>query len=167
MASILERLPPWRKAAPWVALALSLALNGFFIIGWWRHADGAGSWREISKVDLAPHQRDALRDLRRSHMADGKEFAARALPSTNRLWDELAKGAPDRATLDQAMGEIEAVGREGRVRRLERTMRFLDGLTPEQRAEFVALVRQRVDLTGLIPPRPSKRAPPPPPACAP
>jgi len=141
-----------RQPLFWVALALSLALNLCFI--------GGALWIRIQAppVPMGPEER--LQQIGPQLGLDSQqkvafEAYAHALSAKMRLlheatepiigdaWAEVAKPDADEAKIielfDQAGGQRRVFRRE----LTKETLSFLATLSPEQRAKFVELARQR------------------------
>lgn len=140
------------RTLPWVLLALSVALNAFFIGGHVytrslsHRLDGPAEARTsalVKKLELNDQQRTAFRDSRRAVGTKLRELRGDARPHVNKLWDEMTKAEPDEATID---GELKAIGdmRLGFERSaLASTRVFMKSLTPDQRREFAEFARER------------------------
>ena len=143
---------PTRGRLVLVALALSLALNFFFVAGaaWTRMHPGGFSdnpaerLRQMAgQLDLDPQQRVAFERYFRTMRARTQLMREEIEPLIGDAWSDIAKPQPDEAQVmrlfDQAAEKRRAFQREATTQ----TMAFLAGLTPEQRAKFVEIARQR------------------------
>jgi len=140
------------RTLPWVLLALSVALNAFFIGGHVytrslsHRLGGAGEERASAlagRLGLNDEQRTAFRDSRRAVGPKLRELRAEARPHVNKLWDEMAKPQPDEAVID---AELKTIGdmRLGFEREALASARtFMKSLTPEQRRSFADYARER------------------------
>jgi uncharacterized membrane protein len=140
------------RTLPWVLLALSVALNAFFIGGhiYTRSLSHrlAGPPQErtsalAERFDLNDQQRTALRDSRRAVGPKLRELRLEARPHVNKLWDEMAKPQPDEAVID---AELKTIGdmRLGFEREALASARiFMKTLSPEQRKSFADYARER------------------------
>jgi Spy/CpxP family protein refolding chaperone len=136
----------------WVLLALSLALNLFFIGGvfWLR--------TEASHMQLAPAERFEM--VARQLSLDATQRAAfdkfinmmrmrtrhlreNNMPLIEETWSELAKAKPDDALIEHNLDEA-ASNRHAYQLDASRALRaFLAVLSDEQRQTFVSLVKNR------------------------
>ncbi len=151
VASVALR-PGSRQHLFWVVLILSLALNLCFIAGaLWIRVQGR-------PLPMSPEQR--LEQIEPQLALDSQQKAAfdqyaqtvrlrvqsmhEAIePLVGRAWSELAKPDADEAKIMQLFDQA---GEQRRAFRRElgtATFTFLAKLTPEQRAKFVELARQR------------------------
>ncbi len=145
-----------RHRVAWVVLALSLTLNVFFIGGWaWSRLTTqapqtpAQRFEQLAhRLDLTAEQRAALQEFggevrQRTHL-----FHNASRPLMDQIWGELAKPAPDQALISRLIDEV-AENRHTYQKDMAADLsRFLAALSPEQRATFVELAKQRQDQTG-------------------
>jgi len=137
----------------WKALlALSLALNLFFVVGalWIRmHApplplspeDRLG--RMASELNLSAQQKQAFTHYSQSMRERLEAMHGAVQPLIGFAWSEVAKPAADESKVMQLFDRA-AEERRGFMRDLTtKTLSFLGTLSPEQRAKFVQLARQR------------------------
>jgi uncharacterized membrane protein len=136
----------------WVALALSLVLNLCFVAGaLWIHIKGpalptspAERLQRIgAELVLDPQQRQAFErysESVRTHMQQMRETVE---PLMSAAWSELAKPDADQATAARLFDEAGQARRSLQRELLTPTLAFLATLSPEQRAKFVELFRQR------------------------
>ena len=145
-----------RSRLVWVALALSLTLNIFFIAGL--------VWSQVSpppfpspaerlaqaakELNLAGDQRNAFQHFvtevheRTQHLRETNK------PILDRVWDELTKAQPDRQAI---AGLVDEATENRRVYQKEMSAvlaDFLATLSPEQRNQFVELARRPRDQRG-------------------
>jgi len=146
----------------WVALTLSLVLNLCFVAGaLWIHIQGppppatpAERLQRIgAELALDPQQRQAFErysENLRTHMQQMRETVE---PLMSAAWSELAKPDADPAAAARLFDEA-GQARHGMQRELLMpTLAFLATLSPEQRAKFVELFRQRPRTWGQQPQR--------------
>ena len=148
---------PQRGARPrllWVLLALSLALNLFFVGGvFWLRTE---AWRAqlapaerfemvARQLSLDPGQRAAfdkfigLMRLRTRHLRENNQ------PLIEDIWTELAKAKPDDTLIDHNLDEA-ANNRHAYQLDTSHALRtFLALLSDEQRQTFVSLVKNRMN----------------------
>ncbi len=149
---IFSRLPPWRRALPWVLLVISLGFNIAFYLGqrWHERFMGNIDPAIAEGAKLTPDQADALKALRgrvrEELMTTGRDGARRA----GEIWDDLRAPPIDRAKIDRSLRELaEArVMAQGRV--IDDVGQFLDSLPPDQRARAVEAIRRRDPLTRTL-----------------
>jgi uncharacterized membrane protein len=136
---------------PWILLALSLALNLFFIGGvfWVRsqHHGPMGPAERIERVTkelaLNPDQRAAFERFVRTIRMKARDLRETNQPLVDEAWQDFAKGQPDEAAVDKL---FEAAANNRRNFQLEtgRALRaFLATLNEDQRVAFIGLVRNR------------------------
>jgi uncharacterized membrane protein len=145
-----------RVAADWfrgrrlliVLLIVSAALNLCFVGGavWLRlnvPPRPTEQMREIAgDLDLNPEQRQAFDRYIRLMRQRGAALRASIDPIISDAWTEIAKPQANQATITRLF-ESAADMRQAFVREAtSNTLVFLASLTPEQRAHFVALLRQ-------------------------
>jgi len=137
----------------WKALlALSLALNLFFVIGalWIRiHAPAPmlspedRLERMAGALALDPQQQQAFAHYSQSMRMRLQAMHSAVQPLIGNAWSEVAKPHADEAKVMQFFDQA-AQERRGFMRDLTTTtLSFLATLSPDQRAKFVQLARQR------------------------
>jgi len=146
----------------WVALTLSLVLNLCFVAGaLWIHIQGPSPpatpaerlQRIGAELALDPQQRQAFErysENLRTHMQQIREAVE---PLMSAAWAELAKPDADQATAARLFDEAGQARRGLQRELLMPTLAFLATLSPEQRAKFVELFRQRPRTWGQQPQR--------------
>lgn len=139
----------WRQRWPAVLLAASLALNLFFVAGAvWIHLHAPPSQatrlRQIGdQLRLDPAQKTALEDYVRALRARSTRMRDETDPLIGAAWQELAKPQPDQARLTQVFDQV-GEKRLSMMRDVTtQTLNFLNTLSPQQRAEFIAVWRER------------------------
>ena len=143
----------------WVLLGISLAANLFFAAGALYSFYGGEhrGWRAkvsvedvAERLELSPAQSDALQALRdqarqRSRPSREEREARRAA-----FLEELSKPEFDRARVEALMAERMA-GRQQRILGVAEELHgYLETLTPEQRAGFLEMAKERGFLRGLF-----------------
>jgi len=139
------------RTLPWVLLALSIALNAFFIGGhvYTRNlSHRVGGYEERSKalaerLELNDEQRAAYREIRRSVGPKFRVLRTEARPHVDRLWDELAKAEPDEAVVDSELKALADMRLGFEREALASAHSFMKTLTAEQRKAFADYARQR------------------------
>jgi Spy/CpxP family protein refolding chaperone len=144
--------PASRRHLFWVILVLSLALNLCFIAGaLWIRVQGPplplSPEQRLQQIEpqlaLNPQQKAAFDEYARTVRSGMQSMREAAEPLVANAWSELAKPDADEAKVmllfDQAGDERRSFRRELGTA----TFAFLTKLSPEQRAKFVELARQR------------------------
>ena len=144
--------PGSRQQLLWVVLILSLALNFCFIAGaLWIRLQGAplpmSPEERLQQIEpqlaLSPPQKAAFDEYARTVRSRMQSMHEAVEPLVANAWSELAKPDADEAKVmllfDQAGDQRRAFRRELGTA----TFAFLAKLSPEQRAKFVELARQR------------------------
>lgn len=152
------------RTLPWVLLALSVALNAFFIGGhvYTRSmAHRLGGYEERSsaladRLGLTDQQRTAYRESRKSVSPKFRELRTEARPHVNRLWDEMAKPEPDAAVVDAELKALADMRLGFERDALSAARVFMETLTPEQRKAFADYARDRFPGPGGIRTRQSR-----------
>lgn len=157
-----------RARLPWILFAVSLILNVFVVGGflYTRHvADrpppGGPVWMAARSLELDDAQKEAFRQLRAEGRRNFEEMRETMRPLRERLTGELAKPAPDFATVDRLIDEI-SVAETIKQKAMARTVqRFVDTLRPEQRAQFHRAVQEQVSRRFPEPGKPGRSRPEP------
>jgi Spy/CpxP family protein refolding chaperone len=134
-----------------ILLALSLALNLFFVAGalWIRiHGPPPMSPEERlqhvgAQLSLDPQQKQAFDQYSRAVRARMQAMHKAVDPLINSAWSEVAKPDADEAKVVQLFGEAAQTRHSVMSQLAPVTLSFLATLTPEQRAKFVQLIRER------------------------
>jgi Spy/CpxP family protein refolding chaperone len=141
-----------RQHLIWVVLILSLALNLCFIAGaLWIRLHGPPSpmtpEERLQQIEpqlaLDPQQKAAFDQYARTVRMRMQSMHEAIEPLVGKAWSELAKPDADDAKIMQLFDQA---GEQRRAFRRElgtATFAFLAKLSPEQRAKFVELARQR------------------------
>jgi uncharacterized membrane protein len=141
-----------RQHLLWVLLALSLALNLFFVGGaLWIRIQGPPLpmspeerlQRIGAQLTLDPQQKQAFEQYSQTVRTRMRQMHEAVDPLINHAWSEMAKPGADGARVVQLFEEA-GQARRGFMRELAPiTLSFLATLSPEQRTKFVELARQR------------------------
>ena len=135
-----------------VALALSLVLNLFFVVGaaWIRiHAPVPAMTPQqhlqqmADELGLDAQQRRAFDDYSKTMSERLQELRQAIRPLVSQAWSEVAKPQANETTIMQLVDEAGQRRREFVGRLTTTTLSFLATLTPEQRRKFVELAHQR------------------------
>jgi len=147
-----------------VILALSLALNVFFVAGavWTRlHAPHVPpNWAErhrrmLADLDLDPKQRAAFDRYIAAIRTDFAQMGREIGPLMGSAWAELSKPQADGQKVMRLIDEVSEKRRTFLHDAATRTIEFLAVLSPEQRIAFVQIARARPHLAHPHGPDPS------------
>jgi uncharacterized membrane protein len=142
-----------RSRLLWVALALSLTLNVFFIAGLvWSHSTSPRQVNYVERLvqagtdlNLSPAQRDAFNQFAHTIQERTKAMREANQPVFRGIWDELVKAQPDQAVIARLVDEASDI-RHGYQKDVTAALStFLDSLSPDQRVQFADVVRHRDD----------------------
>jgi Spy/CpxP family protein refolding chaperone len=152
-----------RARLPWILLAVSVALNIFFLAGafWVRvhhgpHGEPGGDPEHriaaiTKELSLDAKQREALERFVRSARQGGRQLREKNEPVLEQSWRELSKDNPDDAAIERAFSEATANRRAYQLE-VSRSMRqFLATLSPDQREKFLSTLRERQRSRGARP----------------
>jgi len=137
---------------PWILLALSLALNLFFIGGffWVRGEAARAQMRPAERFELIAHELnlDAKQRGAFEHFVGLMRMRARHLRESNQplieeAWGELAKPKPDDAVIDHDLEAAAANRHAFQVETSHALRSFLAGLSDELRTRFVEFAKNR------------------------
>ena len=138
----------------WVALALSLTLNVFFIVGvlWFRVAGEPMHMTPAervaateNKLNLNAEQRAAFQQFVNEVREHSRDLRESNLPLIQQVCDELAKPQPNQALIGRLIDEATDHRHTYQKDMAEVLSRFLAVLSPEQRAKFVSLAQRPQD----------------------
>jgi Spy/CpxP family protein refolding chaperone len=144
--------PGSRQHLFWVALILSLALNLCFIAGaLWIRVQGPplpmSPEQRLQQIEpqlaLNPQQKAAFDEYARTVRSRMQSMHEAIEPLVANAWSELAKPDADQTKIMQLFDQAGEQRRAFRPELVTATFTFLAKLTPEQRAKFVELARQR------------------------
>ena len=136
----------------WVILVLSLALNLCFIAGaLWIRVQGPPvpmtPEQRLQQIEpqlaLNPQQKAAFDEYARTVRSRVQSMHEAIEPQVANAWSELAKPDADEAKVMQLFDQAGDQRRAFRRELGTATVTFLTKLSPEQRAKFVELARQR------------------------
>jgi uncharacterized membrane protein len=134
-----------------VLLALSLALNLFFVAGalWIRIHPPASPISPAQRLEqmagelgLDPQQKAALAQYSQTMRGRLQSMHQAIHPLIAQAWSELAKPQADEARVMQLLDQAAQTRRQFLRGLTTTTLTYLTTLTPEQRTRFVALVHQ-------------------------
>jgi Spy/CpxP family protein refolding chaperone len=144
--------PGSRQQLFWVVLILSLALNLCFIAGaLWIRVQGPphpmSPEQRLQQIEpqlaLDPQQKAAFDQYAQTVRLRMQSMREAVEPLVGNAWSELAKPDADEAKIMQLFDQAGEQRRASRRELGTATFTFLAKLTPEQRAKFVELARQR------------------------
>ncbi len=131
-------------------LALSVALNLFFVVGaaWVRlHPATVLSFQErrfqvmAKELDLAPEQRAGFDRYVAAMRARTERMHQQLHPLFAAAWEEMAKPQADEAQVMRLFDEASGKRREFQREATSQTLAFMSILSPAQRAKFLAIVQ--------------------------
>jgi uncharacterized membrane protein len=145
--------PPARGRVLWWLLILSLVVNLFFL--------GAMVWVRANvpvlptpqermqaiaeELKLNPDQHDAFQQFLIQMRRSTRQLRDANMPLLQRAWEELVKQQPDQTLLAQIIDQT-SENRRGYQKTMSVALaHFLGELRPEQRSQFVDLVKRRGD----------------------
>ncbi len=135
---------------PWVLLALSLALNAFFVGGHLYTETQLAEAEESAvertrlvaeRLELDPAQTAAFRTMRSRIEAARVDYGSAGSRHAEVIWGELAEPEPDMAAIDEHLERFWDARKTLLETNLSAARDFLDRLSPEQRREFISLSR--------------------------
>jgi Spy/CpxP family protein refolding chaperone len=144
--------PGSRQHLFWVVLILSLALNLCFIAGaLWIRVQGPplpmSPEQRLQQIEpqlaLDSQQKAAFDEYARTVRSRVQSTHEAIEPLVANAWSELAKPDADQTKIMQLFDQAGEQRRAFRPELVTATFTFLAKLTPEQRAKFVELARQR------------------------
>ncbi len=152
IAATVALRPGSRQQLVWVVLILSLALNLCFIAGaLWIRVQGPplpmSPEQRLQQIEpqlaLDPQQKAAFDLYARTVRLRMQSMREAIEPLVGNAWSELAKPDADEAKIMQLFDQAGEQRRASRRELGTATFKFLANLSPEQRAKFVELARQR------------------------
>ena len=141
-----------RQHLLWVVLTLSLALNFFFVAGaLWIRFHGPplpmNPEERLQQMEpqlaLNPQQKEAFDRYAKTVRSRMQMMREAVEPVVGKGWSELAKPDADETKVMQLFDDAAQQRRNFRRELTTTTLSFLATLSPEQRARFVDLARQR------------------------
>lgn len=141
-----------RRHLLWVLLTLSLVLNLCFVAGalWSRfHAPPPpfnleGRFQQMAaELALDPPQKEAFERYAQTIRAHIRQMRETVQPLIADAWSETAKPDADETKVMALFGEAAEKRRSFQRELMTTTLSFLATLSPEQRATFVEIARQR------------------------
>ncbi len=135
-----------RKLMP-LALAFSLAFNIAFVGVWGyertrEHHVPPARW-PFFELDLKPEQRQKLRESWRQTAEWVHGLRAEAERHRSALLDLMSADKPDQEAVAKEQGELAAVEEQMRLLVLDQMFEMREVLTPEQRARWLTVMRER------------------------
>lgn len=133
----------WRRWLPWGLLAISLAFNLMFVIGFMHHrGDWRGGYRDHRERALK--ESVGLTDTQLAEMREQKREMRSAMETSRRQMFEaradlmglLAQADPDEAAIEAALQRATDLRAEQSRMFVDGIRRFARDLSPEQRARF-------------------------------
>lgn len=141
--------PSWRARFVWIALALSLTLNVFFIGGLaWMKASIHPPLPPIERMqrlgqalNLNDDQRLAFDQFVRVIRLRGRYVRETNQPLLERAWSEISKPAPDEDAIAKLGAEINKNRQAFQKEVSAALLTFVKTLSPEQRAKLGGIAR--------------------------
>ena len=137
-----------------VVLALSLALNIFFIGGLVYTKIVMEHWRRppllalANELKLTPDQRKTFREFAQAVRTGGMALREANSKLGAQIWDELSKPQPDQDKIAQVLTQVADNRRNFQAIVAKALLPFLESLTPEQRAKFIEIAKRRQDFVA-------------------
>lgn len=131
-----------------VALALSLALNVFFVGGlaYSKFVRPTPPLLRLGReLNLEPDQRKAFQSFVQVVRSKGKALRDNNLTAGQQIWDELAQPKPDAQKLGALLAEIANNRRDYQMAVGTALLPFLETLNIEQRQHFIEIGKRRQD----------------------
>jgi uncharacterized membrane protein len=137
---------------PWILLALSLALNAFFVGGffWVRGEVARAQLRPAERFELIGRELnlDAKQRAAFDHFIGQMRMRARHLREANQplieeAWNELEKPKPDDGVVDRNLDAANANRHNFQIDNSHALRTFLTSLSDEQRRSFVEFAKHR------------------------
>lgn len=138
----------------WVLLALSLALNAFFVGGHFytdarlERAEASAEERArlvAERLELDPAQEAAFRTMRSRIESARRNYAAASAEHTEAVWGELAEPEPDMDVVGERLDRVWNTRKTLLMTNLSAARDFMGHLARDQRREFISLSRQAED----------------------
>jgi uncharacterized membrane protein len=137
-----------RRRLVWAALAVSLAVNVFFVgtMVWLRMEGGPPApgqrLQEIAgDLHLSDDQREAFRHFAMEMHRNTIQLRESNQPLVQRVWEEIGRPQPDLDLVNQLVDQATANRHAYQKTMTGEVTRFLASLKPEQRAEFMNLAK--------------------------
>jgi len=144
----------WRGRLVWVALALSLTLNVFFIGGltWSKIEAGRVGTTPAERLaylgqnlNLSPDQTLAFEQFVRVVRLRGRLLRESNEPLLQRIWAEIAQPAPNDGLISNLVEQANENRHGFQKEAAGALMTFMKSLSPQQRAQFAELAREHQD----------------------
>jgi len=135
-----------------ILLIVSAVLNSGFIAGAaWHRLQGPPQWPDLEQryermakeLNLEPQQRAGFGAYVAAMRTRTDKMHEQVAPLIGAAWEEIAKPHADAAQIMRLFDEAAEKRREFQREATARTVDFLAILSPDQRAKFVAIARER------------------------
>jgi uncharacterized membrane protein len=144
-----SRRTGWRPRFVWIALALSLTLNVFFVGGlMWMKLSHHSPLPPIERMhrlgqslDLNNDQRRAFEQFLRVVRVHGHAVRDANQPILDSIWAEIAKPNPDEGVVAKLSGEVSNNRHAFQKEAASAFFDFAKTLSPEQRAKLADIAR--------------------------
>ena len=148
--------PNAQKAAFWLVLVSSIALNASFLGGYLLAGSEADQVQEqggatsvvADRLGLDTGQRALFQDLRGEARAEAAVLRRANTPIVDAFWDELSKSHPNDESLRSFVEQVAVQNVEFTLRVATFMGRFLDALSLEQQGELIEMLRTRPLMRG-------------------
>ena len=148
--------PNAQKAAFWLVLASSIALNASFLTGYLQADSEADQVREqggatsvvADRLGLDTGQQSFFQDLRGEARAEAAVLQRANTPIVDAFWAELSKSQPDDQSLRSFVEQAADQNAEFTLRVATLMRRFLDALSLEQQGELIEMLQTRSLMRG-------------------
>lgn len=155
MTSLVDtgRRTGWRARLVWIALALSLTLNVFFVGGLlWVRINEHPFLPPLERIEhfvrplgLTADQHTAFEQFLRVIRLHGRFTRETDRSLQDQIWIEIARPSPDDSTLARLTDQVYASREAFQKEASGALMDFIKTLTPAQRAKMARLVRRPAD----------------------
>ncbi len=140
-----------RRRLPWILLAVSLVLNAGFVAGFLharnvlqelRTPDGRARWAS-KRLKLNPEQRRAFDRIHEAWSGRLRQVARENDTAIEAFWNEMLQEKRDHARAREILDRLLPIQNDVIRSSVDALEQMLAGLTPEQRRQYVKLLRSR------------------------
>ena len=139
-----------KAKAPWILLAVSLAFNVFFTVGYVRAKGRMAKCRGFKGRARIIARKLKLDDRRQQEfenvLGEFDQLRKDRAPQRDAFMAELIKDKPDEKVLEEFMAGEAATTR--RLAKLALMRKFIGLLSPQQREQYVQLIKKRRSSSG-------------------
>lgn len=139
------------RTIPWVLLALSLALNAFFVVGHYstgaqleqaRNSQTERTRLLADRLGLDDQQTAAYQDMRTRIAVARQRYDTRNARHADVIWGELAQPRTDMARIEENLDRFWNNRKTLLKTNISAARDFLDSLSNDQRQAFINLARE-------------------------